>query len=261
MNIAERELVRARWRRALEPLGLQRTGVEGFAATGLADRLETPSVRLMLLPSDPEEEVLEFDDAFTTWFESKRTIDLGDFVVSLPGTLRRTGHALALVNLFGDEVWGKYLAVYRSGALEYGLGEDGGWRTQGQTAGSRRVVALSAVVARTWAFLYVAGALAERLAMSGPFLLTVAVPNTAGALLGALGEGWAQPGTFRNSTGGCPDAELLWHMELTALPGPDESQALAYAIGDRLESAWGSAQRRYLARAGQFSGRIDPRHT
>ena len=62
-----------------------------------------------------------------------------------------------------------------------------------------------------------------------------------------LAEGWAEPDTFENRVGTCPDQTLLWHMELDPLPCPEEARALAYAVGYRFEDAWGMAQRRFLA--------------
>lgn len=48
-TIAEIELVRARWRRALAHERLDTTTRDDFALSGLAARLRAPSARLMLL--------------------------------------------------------------------------------------------------------------------------------------------------------------------------------------------------------------------
>jgi hypothetical protein len=78
-------------------------------------------------------------------------------------------------------------------------------------------------------------------------------------LLGCLGEGWAQPDRFENTVGPCRDERLLWQIPLSTLPEGDKAMAVAYAVGDRLEDAWGCGQRRYLSRLGQNEGKLDPR--
>ena len=48
-------------------------------------------------------------------------------------------------------------------------------------------------------------------------------------------------------------------MELEVVPDLEAAQAVAYAVGDRIEDAWGVGQRRYLAHRGEREGRMDPR--
>lgn len=260
MTLIERELQRARWRRSLEIFRLDRAERDDFALGGLAPRLESVSVQMLLLPADPEADVIEITDGFSTWLEGQRSLDLDGVTVQLPQSARRTAHALALADAYGDDTWNSYLAVHRSGALEFGLGTAGGWEGRDRGGNDVRIIGLTSTVARVWALLRLAAVLAERDAIEGPFLLTVAVPRAAGSLLGALGEGWAQPGDFQNSIGACRDAALLWRFELAGLPDADEAaRRLAYSVGDRLEDAWGCRQRRYLAHRGKHEGQIDPR--
>jgi hypothetical protein len=259
MNLEEKELQRARWRRALTRFGLEQTGDESFATGGLALRLTSTSIQMLLLPGDPETEVVDLDEAFSSWLEAQRTIDLDGVMVQLPSTARRTAHAIALADSYGEDSWGSYFAVHRSGALEFGLGTAGGWQGRDRSGDEVRIIALTSTVARAWALFRVADALQERTPVAGPFLFALAVPHAGGALLGALGEGWAQPGDFQNSIGPCRDPQLLWHFELAEVPTGDDAKQVAYSVGDRLEDAWGCSQRRYLARRGQHEGRIDPR--
>jgi hypothetical protein len=259
MNLEEQELQRARWRRSLARFGLEQTGSDAFAMGGLTGRLDSVSVQMLLLPGDPEAEAIRITEAFSSWLEAQRSLDLDGLVVQLPSSTRRTAHAIALADQYGDDSWSSYLAVHRSGALEFGLGSAGGWEGRDRDGSEVRVIALTSTVARAWALLHVAAALGEKTPIDGPFLLTVAVPHADSALLGALGEGWAQPGDFQNRVGPCRDSQLMWHFELTTLPEGDDAKQLAYAIGDRLEDAWGCPQRRYLAHRGQYQGRLDPR--
>jgi hypothetical protein len=259
VNIQEQELQRARWRRALARFGLARSGDDAFAMGGLAGRLDNVSVQMVLLPGDPETEAVHITEGFSSWLEAQRALDLDGLIVQLPSSPRRTAHAIVLADQYGDDSWNSYLAVHTSGALEFGLGSAGGWAGRDRGGDEVRVIALTSTVARAWALLHVAAALQEKTQIDGPFLLTVAVPHADRALLGALGEGWAQPGDFQNRVGPCRDSQLLWHFELTTLPEGDDAKGLAYAIGDRLEDAWGCSQRRYLAHRGQYQGKLDPR--
>ncbi len=169
-----------------------------------------------------------------------------------------TAHAAALVNGHGSrEPWNNYLAIYRSGAIELGLGDRGGWERPTREGETIRAFNLISIVTYTWAVLKFGAAHFERLALVGPWHLTVAVHRTEGSLLGNVGEGWAEPGVFENSVGGCVDQNLLWHLELQNWPDEEGQQRLAFAIGDRLEGAWGVSQRRYLADRGEHVGRLD----
>jgi hypothetical protein len=206
----------------------------------LASRLGSVSVQVLLLPADPEANVVEISEAFSSWLESQRSLEHDAVTVQLPQLLcRRTAHAIALTDAYGEDTWNSYLAVHRFGVLEFGLGTSGGWEGRDRAGSDVRIIALTSVVARAWAVLSFAATLAERVSIQGPFLLTVAIPHAGGSLLGALGEGWAQPGDFQNSVGACREAALLWRFELAVLPESDEAKRLAYSIGDRLEECVG----------------------
>jgi hypothetical protein len=259
VNVADHELLRARWRRALRSLALDSITREEFGLSTLARRLSTVTVQLVLLPTDPEANVVSVNDSFASWLDAQRDTALDGTTFKLPSTLRRTAHAVALVDTYGEQ-WASYLAVHRSGAIEFGAGERGGWSENDRAGKSIRTIALTPTVARVWAMLRVAAALHERHAVDVPRQLTVGVANTGGARLGALGEGWAEPGDFHNRVGPCADPHLLWHVELTAVPAESDARDIAYSIGDRLEDAWGVQQRRYLAHRGEYAGRLDPRY-
>jgi len=87
----------------------------------------------------------------------------------------------------------------------------------------------------------------------------VGLAATKGAPLGNVAEGWAEPGSLRNSVGDCNDENLLWQIEIVQILEEDFQQNLAFAIGDRIEDAWGVTQRRYLVRQGERVGQLDHR--
>lgn len=256
-DLVQTEFQRARWRRALHRLAIDRDDREDFAERGLASRLRDITVQLVLLPSDPEATHVIIDDDLSARF--RRTgIALDRVRVALPTNERRTAHALAVADAY-DSDWRGYYAIHRSGALEFGLGDRGGWERADRAGNRVRTILLTPTVARAWAFLLLAGEICQHEQLSAPFQLTVAVRNTEGAVLGGLGEGWAEPGDWSNNLGACVDRHLLWHLEFDEIPDKNSARAVAYAIGDRLEDAWGSALHRYLAERGEFAGQLDPR--
>jgi hypothetical protein len=258
-SLADTELLRARWRRTLASHALDHVEREDFAQAGLARRLQTVTSQLLLLPADPGTAEVDLSEELSEWLTAQRVVRVEDLAVQLCSTpnIRRTAHALVLTDGY-DQTWNSYLGVHRSGALELGLGHAGGWEGRGRDGEAARLVALAPLVARVWALLNVAANFVSSRKPMGPFQLTVGV-RSANAQLGMLAEGWAEPNSFENSVGICPDPALLWHLELAELPDSDGARQVAYSIGDRLEDAWGVAQRRYLAHRGDFQGRLDPR--
>lgn len=259
-DIAGAELVRGRWRRALERERLDTVARQDFALGGLASRLRTPSVRILVLPADPEANILPVDDGLWAWMKNVQVMDVGGRNVRVGTQEIPTAHAAALVDSYGDgQPWTSYVAIHRSGAVEYGLGDRGAWERNDSNDKLVRVFNLVSIVMRTWALLKIATAFRERVMPPDPYQLTIALRGTGGALLGNLGEGWAEPMSFENTVPGCADSHLLWHRELTEWPDDAEAQRLAFGVGDLIEDAWGVAERRYLALRGSLAGQLDVR--
>ena len=260
MTIVDSELLRTRWRRTLDLHALDDVRRTDFALGGLATRLRESTVQVLLLPVDPEAEALHIDDALWAWLEAQKSVAVGGRAVRFGEQNYPTAHAAALVSGYGStEPWNSYLAVHRSGAIELGLGARGGWERQNREGETVRAFNLISTITYTWAMLIFSAALNERVPLPGPRQLTMALRNTKNAALGNLGEGWAEPGSFENRVGGCLEENLLWHLELDQLPDEGAQQQLAFAIGDRLEDAWGIRKRRYLANRGDLAGRFDHR--
>ncbi len=181
-DISEIELQRARWRRALTRLAIDRDDREEFATRGLASRLRKITVQLVLLPSDPEAAPVVIDDDLATRFKRGNGILLDRVRVAMPSNERRTAHALAFCDYY-DSGWTTYYAIHRSGTLEFGLGERGGWERTGRDGKPTRTILLAPTVARAWALLRLADEMYRDAQVCGPFQLTVAVRNAEGALL------------------------------------------------------------------------------
>ncbi len=259
-GLADVDLQRARWRRALRLEALNTTSRDDFAVAGLAARLRSPSVQLLLLPADPEADIIPFDDGLWAWAKDFHVVNVDGRNVRLGAQDVPTAHAAAIVdNYGGPEAWTSYVAIHRSGALEYGMGNRGAWERKDREGNVVRVFNLISVVAPTWALLKLGTALRDRTRTEGPFQLTVALRRTGGAFLGNVAEGWAEPLTWDNDLPACRDEHLLWHHEIAEWPDHEAISAIALAVGDRLEDAWGVTQRRYLARTGDHAGRFDIR--
>lgn len=259
-SLADTELLRARWRRALDVDALDDARRSDFALGGLATRLRESSVRVMLLPSDPDADVVQIDDSFLAWLETQKTVAVDGQIIRVGDQMHPTAHAAALVRGFGStEPWNSYLAVHRSGAIELGLGSRGGWERQNPEGETVRVFNLISIVTYTWAMLIFSAVLNDRVGLAGPSQLTIALRNTKDALLGDVGEGWAEPDSYQNTIGGCREDHLLWHVSIDQPLDADAQKRLAFAIGDRIEDAWGMTERRYLARVGDREGHLDCR--
>ena len=259
--LSDAELRRGRWRRALHLHGLDTIDRDDFALGGLAARLPDVTVQLLMLPADPEVSILDFDSAFWAWLDAQQDVVIEGRALRFGDQKCPTAHAAAMVGGYRSrESWNSYLAVHRSGAIEFGLGDRGGWERENREGERVRVFNLVSTVAYTWALLRFCAVLNERTPRPGPRLLTIGVRGTKGALLGNVGTGWAELGSFENRVGTCVDTSLLWHLELDKVLDEDGERRVAFTVGDRLEDAWGVVQRRYLARTGDRNGRLDVRH-
>jgi hypothetical protein len=172
---ALRELYRARWRRARKPLKLVDTQSEDFATGGLGRHVEHLSVRLVILPGNPEQDAIDFDQRLWSWlkgefdspFEGQST-DWGQHI------LPTTAAAVRCLQISADRwSWDSNLALYRHGGLDMGFGVEGGRDIEG----NRRAFWLLRIVGRVWAALHLYGA---RSPSAKPSALTWEISAPAG---------------------------------------------------------------------------------
>ena len=141
--------------------------------------------------------------------------------------------------------------------VEIGLGERRHHRAVGSDSEGSACVDLVRIVGFTWALAELARNLGSHMT-TGPYLLSVALPDTRGALLAGLAEGYAYPGRFEYCLRPCHDKNLLWNIELEDLPADlAESQQLAFRVGSRIENAWGLRQQAFLDRTGSNEGQLN----
>ncbi len=259
-SISETEQRRLRWKRHLAAEGVDDISRPDFARGGLGSRLDSMLARMFLLPEDPDAECWEFDEAFWAQLEEHKSVDLGDRKINLGNDLIPTAHAATLTYRQGyDTPWLRYAAVHHGGTVEIGLGERRHHHAVGSDSEGPAYVDLVRIVGFTWALAELARNLGSH-KTTGPYLLTIALPDTRGALLAGLAEGYLHPRQFNYGLRPCHDEHLLWNIELEDLPANlDESQELAYRIGSRIENAWGLRQRTYLDRTGNCEGQLNIR--
>lgn len=257
LGLTETELIRTRWRRGLESYALDVDNRDDFAKGGLSNRLESLTVQLVMMPPDPEREVIALDDDFVVWLQERRDVTLNDHRLRLGNNVRVSAHSASLTDGFsGAEDWPSYVSIHRSGAVEAGLGIYGGGENVRQDGNRVRYFALISTVVHSWATLDLASKVQAKAGLDGPWLMTVGVRSTRGAFLADFGDGWRSFGPPYNNDQTCPDDNLLWHLELECLPAGEEQQDVAFGIGDRIENAWGTTMRRYLNREGDRAGQL-----
>lgn len=133
-DTVEHEMMRARWRRARQPLLLLDPHVDGFATGQLASRVGEPSVRLLVLPPDPEDVRVSFDEDFWAWWrEERRDPSSGCTMNWWPFDEPTSSAAVSFVTR-REGVWDSYLALHRNGGLETELGRECTYQVGGRRA-------------------------------------------------------------------------------------------------------------------------------
>ena len=233
-------------------------GDELFSQGGLASRVRDLALRVLVLPGDPEASPIELDSACRDWWLADREDPFGISPTQFGSSNQSTSFAAVR---FDDDYnrksyrpWRRFTALHRSSALEAGFSGDVALEREGM-----RYFFLIAVVGRIWSALARYSEVLERYGCAGPFEVTVALRDTSNTLLADFGEGWRDP--LRDLGGPafrCLEPNVLLRQECSSWPETAEAiQELAFSIGARIEDAWGSKVRRYLARTGERSGEFD----
>jgi hypothetical protein len=247
-----KELYRTRWRRAREALGLVDPERDSFATGGLGGHVPQLTVRLLVLPADPEVNRIEFDEALWEWWKGTRQSPFEGSPIDWGNFLLPTSSAAVRCVSVTEEKWDSYLALSRYGGLDMGLGRDGAAERDGV-----RVFWLVRTVGRLWAALQLYREIVARFDIVGPWECSVALVNTRGGSLGNFGSGWAEYPDPRANPRACSEPNLLFRRELIEWPGPDETRALAFSFGAWIEDSWGMQCRRFIAHGGPLAGKFD----
>ena len=247
---------RKHWRRARAGHRLNDPTEDDFGSGGLAERVEDPRVRILLLPDDPEEIRVVFDDSFWQWWRGDHPDPTSNQPARWGNYSQPTSDAAVRSSLImPGQKWRNYLAIHRSGAIEAELGRYGGAIANAQrgTGGQILVFRLVTIVGLTWAALALYDRVREWFGIDGPTELTVSLRATAGAFLGDFGQGWSEPWDYNHETPPQLEKNLQLRRELREWPGSTLG-ALAMNVGEWLEDAWGNTTRRYRAARGPMAG-------
>lgn len=248
--------VRAGWRRWRAGPDLTDTESESFGDGGLARLIPDRTPRFLIVPSDPGAHLAEFDADFWEWWGSESSDPSTGGPTSWGPHKVPTADAAVFGTDYGESGWSRYLALYRNGALEAGLGEHGSREVREQ----QRIFWLSRIVGRCWAAATRYVDVVQRFELEPPFEVCLVLRETRGAALGGFAEGWAEPGSFEHIAEPCAVPNLLIRREYLDWPAsPDALQAMAFSLGAQVEDAWGVTQRRFLAHRGDYEGNFDPR--
>ena len=252
-SLTDTELVRARWRRHLCAEALDTTERDDFAFRGLGARVPHLAFRLLLLPYDPDRELPEAKDV-AAHLESHRSLDIGNGTIHFGTRVTPAAHATALVVRPGDnEPWERFVAVHRNGAIELGLNDR---ERRYSDDPDTKFVQLVAAASFSWATLELARGFNPG-SNHVAHLLAVALPDTAGARLNNLANGYSELGSHYGLVPVCPDRHLLWPIELDRLPTEaEETYALALNIAHRVVGAWGVTSTWHLDQEGSSAGQL-----
>lgn len=170
--LADLELRRARWRRAREACHLLDAEDPEFARGGLAGRLGRVSVRLLVLPGDPEGSTTPVDE---DWLEHLQAVakewGKAHGVESLWGFGKMAtagGACLYGYDNSSSGPWNQYLCMRSDGGLDVGLGAQVFREWDGV-----KCFFLSAAVGRRWSALAVHAELSAK--GFGPCEVTLAL--------------------------------------------------------------------------------------
>jgi hypothetical protein len=234
---------RRRWRRARTPLRLVDPDADGFSTGGLAARVHEPTVRLLLLPADPDAWLVDFDSEFWAWWRQDRDDPTTGQPASWGYDNLPTEFAALRTAIVENGRFAKYLALHRNGALEFELGENGAYV---YPRVNLRVFRLITIVGRVQGVLRLWTEIRSRLQLDGPCELSLALRDTQAAALGNVAEGWQEPGPDMPGRR-CPAKHLLCRRELWDWPDEARQLDLVFSIGGWIEDSWGYQERRFLA--------------
>ncbi|MBB6053876.1 hypothetical protein [Armatimonas rosea] len=245
------ELCRNRWRRYRAELNLVDTASEDFATSGLADRVDHPAIRLLILPLDPERGFIDFDEDFWSWWiQEWADPSTGRSLSGLNESAPTSNAAVRFAR--GSAKWGEYLALYRGVALEMELGEHSVVRGR-----ERTYVRLVSLISRIWLAMSIYTNTIERYQLSGPFELTIAFRDVEGSILANFGHGWPELGQGLWDPPTLRTKSLLLRREIEQWPNENQLRDIVFSIGGWIEDTWGSKQRRFLVRTGELAGKFD----
>lgn len=253
------DAARDRWRAWRAPLHLVDPSKQDFATGGLSSYVQDLSVRFLALPRDVDATIVEFDDDLWKWWESKRTTRVETAGVEWGRESRPVSDAVlhfeAAVPDSEPSKMDQYLALYRSGAVEFASG----WGTATTDSDDGRQFLLIATVVRLQAALEVLAEASERWKLTGPWELNLALRTTARGVLANVATGYLEPDNpeLRSKPRRALEPHVLLRLEIENSVTKAQSPVIAERFGGWVENAFGSRSRRFIARKGPREGKLD----
>lgn len=244
--------IRSDWRRHRRGLNIIDPPLgDDFALGGIAAQALPLDARIVILSTEPlDADRVALNAAAAKWLGETAPTESTVPVFGWGHSTSATSTALVHGSWSNDDrEWDRYIALRRHGGLEAGLTRAAWSGRQG-----RRVFSLRYLVAAMWSIADLQVAAAAKWAIDGPWEISLALRDTAGAALGDFAEGWAPFGDFRNDGTGCGEPHVLHRWTVDEI----ELQALAFGAGDRIENSFGTTHQRYLAHRGSYEGQFDP---
>lgn len=259
MDVNE-DAVERQWEREQTLLGLARdTTDEEFARRGLATLAVDPTVRITVLPGNPSGQPVPPENPETV-IPKQVTLPGGGGRFPDHEMVRGTSSGYVGYTIGNSDQWQSFEAVLWHGGVDVFLGTQGGQVYEVHPMLSRLVIYLRRCVGWAWAAFDFQRQMIERYGVAGPYRVILGIGGTAGAMLGNLGAGWAEPGSADGSN--LPTAVepriLLWE-DLTQWPDEQGVEALALRFGARVDLAFGGSGQRHLDRVGPETGKFVPR--
>jgi hypothetical protein len=254
MDEMPREMYRARWRRERERLGVSDISQQDFAKAAIARFVPNLTVRFVVLGADPDREWIDFDPDFWSWWKTNQASPF-DAAPEEWGSTMPTTNAAVRRRPFSNDPWSwdSYIALYRHGGLDVGLGRDGAVPLNEK----RRIFFLLRIVGRIWTALHLYSECIKHLNIEGPWECSLALLGTKDALLGNFASGWAPYNDPYANPVPCQEQNLWWRREIDNWPSPDGMRDLAFRVGAWIEDSWGMSSRRFLAHNGPLAGKFD----
>jgi hypothetical protein len=251
----EHEVVQG-WEREQRYLGLARGTLDkDFARGGLGALAVAPSVRIVVLPGDPSAQIVPPDDPKSVL---PQVVAVGDVSLPVQSLVRGTSSGYVAYSPAREgDLWESFMALHSHGGVDFFLGNQGARLWQRPVEPALRVIYLKRSIAWAWGALELQRQMAERYATAGPFRVIVGVASTAGAALGDLGAGWAEPGSpYAFALPLAVEPQVLLFEDLPEWPDAEGIEALALRFGARLDLAFGGAGSRHLDHQGPNAGKF-----
>jgi hypothetical protein len=156
--------------------------------------------------------------------------------------------------------WRSFDALLWHGGVDVFPGAEGGRTSEISPGSRRRVIFLRMCIGWAWGAFDLQRQMVERYEVAAPFRVILGIADTAGALLGNVGAGWAEPGS--PGVWDLPTAiesRVLLLEDLAEWPDEKGVEELALRFGARVDLAFGGPGARHLDRVGPEEGRFNRR--